>query len=106
MKALKTHMVRKRQCLGDEIVYVVTPPDLGGIYVPAQIEGEHGEVTLETLDDTVRLAKYEEVQKILMDEAPWGFIAYPKYTLARKAELKGFTYYSSNNLRFQDFSRG
>lgn len=61
---------------------------------------------LETLDDSVRLAKYEEVQKILMDEAPWGFIAYPKYTLARKADLKGFTYYSSNNLRFQDFSRG
>ena len=41
-----------------------------------------------------------------MDEAPWGFIAYPKYTLARKSDLKGFTYYVSNNLRFQDFYRG
>lgn len=61
---------------------------------------------LATLDDAVRLEKYTAVQKTLMDEAPWGFIAYPKYTLARKAALKGYTYYTSNNLRFQDFSRG
>jgi peptide/nickel transport system substrate-binding protein len=60
---------------------------------------------LETLDDSVRRKIYDEVQKIVMDEAPWGFIAYPKYTLARKANLKGFTYYTSNNLRFQDFRR-
>ena len=40
-----------------------------------------------------------------MAEAPWGLIAYPKYTLARKKNLKGFTYYTSNNLRFQDFYR-
>ncbi len=61
---------------------------------------------LATLDDTVRTKKYADVQKTLMDEAPWGFIAYPKYTLARKANLKGYTYYTSNNLRFQDFTRG
>ncbi|MGI3900785.1 MAG: ABC transporter substrate-binding protein [Janthinobacterium lividum] len=60
---------------------------------------------LETLDDQVRTEKYNEVQKILMEEAPWGFLAYPKYTMARKSNLKGFTYYTSNNLRFQDFSR-
>ena len=40
-----------------------------------------------------------------MDEAPWGFIVYPRYNLARRADLKGFTYYTSNNLRFQDFYR-
>ncbi len=61
---------------------------------------------LQTLDDNARKATYTQVQKILMDEAPWGFLAYPKYVLARKAGLKGFTYYTSNNLRFQDFSRG
>jgi peptide/nickel transport system substrate-binding protein len=60
---------------------------------------------LATLDDTKRDEIYTEVQKILMDEAPWGFIAYPKYTLARKKNLEGFTYYVSNNLRFQDFKR-
>ena len=61
---------------------------------------------LQTLDDDARKATYTQVQKILMDEAPWGFLAYPKYVLARKAALKGFTYYTSNNLRFQDFHRG
>lgn len=61
---------------------------------------------LQTLDDNARKTTYAQVQKILMDEAPWGFLAYPKYVLARKAGLKGFTYYTSNNLRFQDFSRG
>src|SRR5579875_1566018 len=60
---------------------------------------------LETLDDSLRKTIYDEVQKIIMEEAPWGFIAYPKYALARKTNLKGFTYYTSNNLRFQDFRR-
>jgi len=37
---------------------------------------------LRTLDDNERKATYGQVQKTLMDEAPWGFIAYPKYALA------------------------
>jgi peptide/nickel transport system substrate-binding protein len=61
---------------------------------------------LATLDEKQRADIYMKVQKTLMDQAPWGFIAYPKYTMARKQNLKGFTYYTSNNLRFQDFSRG
>jgi peptide/nickel transport system substrate-binding protein len=60
---------------------------------------------LETLDPGVRTATYREVQKILMEEAPWCYIAYPKYTMARKRSIKGLTYYTSNNLRFQDFTR-
>jgi peptide/nickel transport system substrate-binding protein len=35
-----------------------------------------------------------------------GILGLSKYTLARKANLKGFIYYTSNNPRFQDFSRG
>jgi len=61
---------------------------------------------LATIDDTSRASIYKDVQKTLMEEAPWGFLTYPKFTLARKKSLKGFTYYTSNNLRFQDFSRG
>ena len=61
---------------------------------------------LATLDNATRVKNYTEVQKILMQDAPWGFIAFPKYIMARKKALKGFTYYTSNNLRFQDFSRG
>jgi peptide/nickel transport system substrate-binding protein len=60
---------------------------------------------LQTTDTEERRRIYDEVQKIVMDEVPWGFIAYPRYNLARKADLKGFTYYTSNNLRFQDFHR-
>ena len=58
-----------------------------------------------TADENVRLAKAKEAQKIIMDEAPWTFVTYPNYTMARKADLKGWTYYTSNNIRFQDFSR-
>lgn len=59
-----------------------------------------------TADENVRLAKAKDAQKIIMDEAPWTFVTYPNYTMARKADLKGWTYYTSNNIRFQDFSRG
>lgn len=58
-----------------------------------------------TADDNIRLAKAAEAQKIIMSEAPWTFVTYPNYTMARKADLKGWTYYTSNNIRFQDFSR-
>jgi peptide/nickel transport system substrate-binding protein len=44
-------------------------------------------------------------QGTVMAEAPWVFIAFPGYHFARRANLKGFTYYTSNNIRFQDFSR-
>lgn len=58
-----------------------------------------------TADEEVRLKATGDAQAIVMDEAPWTFIAYPNYTMARKADLKGWTYYTSNNIRFQDFSR-
>ena len=31
-----------------------------------------------------------EAQQIVMSEAPWIFVAYPGYHLARRANLKGF----------------
>lgn len=58
---------------------------------------------LEILNDTKRKEIYKKAQQTIMSEAPWGFIAYPKYTVGRKKALKGLTYYVSNNLRFQDF---
>ena len=60
---------------------------------------------METLDDPRRKTIYTQVQKTVMEEAPWGFMVYPKYAIGRKKALKGFTYYTSNNLRFQDFTR-
>jgi peptide/nickel transport system substrate-binding protein len=61
---------------------------------------------LQTLDPAAREQNYTRVQEIVMTEAPWVFIAWPRYVLARRSNLKGFTYYTSNNLRFQDFYRG
>jgi peptide/nickel transport system substrate-binding protein len=60
---------------------------------------------LQTLDPAVREETYTKVQQIVMSDAPWAFIAWPRYVLARRSNLKGFTYYTSNNLRFQDFYR-
>ncbi|MEQ8348529.1 MAG: ABC transporter substrate-binding protein [Sneathiellaceae bacterium] len=58
-----------------------------------------------TADNDARLKMMDEVQKIVMSEAPWVFVAFTNYSMARAANLKGWTYYTSNNIRFQDFSR-
>jgi peptide/nickel transport system substrate-binding protein len=61
--------------------------------------------TARTNDQAKRLELMTQAQGIVMAEAPWVFIAYPGYHFARRANLKGFTYYTSNNIRFQDFTR-
>ena len=61
--------------------------------------------TARTNDQVERLELMTQAQEIVMSEAPWVFVSYPGYHFARRANLKGFTYYTSNNLRFQDFRR-
>src|SRR5215831_8188916 len=61
--------------------------------------------TARTNDQKTRLEMMTKAQEIVMSEAPWVFIAFPGYHFARRANLRGFTYYTSNNIRFQDFSR-
>jgi peptide/nickel transport system substrate-binding protein len=63
------------------------------------------ESALNILDDTKRLELFTEAQKIIAAEAPWGFVAYPQYSVALSKKIKGFTYYTSNNMAFQDMSR-
>jgi peptide/nickel transport system substrate-binding protein len=62
--------------------------------------------TARTNDQVERLELMTQAQEIVMSDAPWVFVAYPGYHFARRANLKGFSYYTSNNLRFQDFRRG
>jgi peptide/nickel transport system substrate-binding protein len=57
-------------------------------------------------DETKRGQMSNRVQQIVMKEAPWVFGAYPNYHWTRKSNIKGFEYYTSNNIRFQDLSRG
>lgn len=59
-----------------------------------------------TADEKARAEMSSRVQEIVMAEAPWVFVAYPNYHWARRSDIKGFTYYTSNNIRFQDLSRG
>ena len=58
-----------------------------------------------TADMDARLKMMDEAQKIVMAEAPWTFGVFTNYSMARRADLKGWTYYTSNNIRFQDFYR-
>jgi peptide/nickel transport system substrate-binding protein len=62
--------------------------------------------TASTADNAARLEMMTKAQEIVMSEAPWVFVAFPGYHMARRSNLKGFTYYTANNIRFQDFSRG
>jgi len=45
------------------------------------------ECGLLTTDEAERTKIYDDVQRSVMAEAPWGLIAYPKYTLARRKNL-------------------
>jgi peptide/nickel transport system substrate-binding protein len=58
-----------------------------------------------TGDMDARLEAMDEVQKHVMYEAPWVFVAKTNFSLAHRSDLKGWTYYTSNNMRFQDFYR-
>jgi peptide/nickel transport system substrate-binding protein len=61
--------------------------------------------TASTADNAARIEMMTKAQEIVMSEAPWVFVAFPGYHMARRSNLKGFTYYTANNIRFQDFSR-
>ena len=58
-----------------------------------------------TGDMDARLEMMDEVQKHVMYEAPWVFVAKTNFSMARRSDLQGWTYYTSNNMRFQDFYR-
>ncbi len=59
----------------------------------------------QTGDMDARLAAMDEVQQIVMREAPWVFGVFTNYSMARRSDIQGWTYYTSNNIRFQDFRR-
>jgi peptide/nickel transport system substrate-binding protein len=52
-----------------------------------------------------RIPMYREAQKIYVGEAPWVFIVRPNPALAARDNVHGWTYYTSNNVRFQDFTK-
>jgi peptide/nickel transport system substrate-binding protein len=52
-----------------------------------------------------RIPMYKEAQQIYVGEAPWVFIVRPNPALAVRSNVHGWIYYTSNNVRFQDFTK-
>ena len=45
------------------------------------------------LDRDARAATFEEAQRIIVDEAPWAFLALPDYKIAMRDTVTGFVLY-------------
>ena len=60
---------------------------------------------LEILDPAQREPMYKEAQEIYVNEAPWVFVVRPDPALAVRDNISGWVYYTSNNVRFQDFTK-
>lgn len=75
-----------------------------GNYANAEVDALLREAAV-TAENGKRYELMGKAQEIIGREAPWVFISYPNFTIARREQLKGFTYYTSNNLRFQDFDK-
>jgi peptide/nickel transport system substrate-binding protein len=60
---------------------------------------------LNIMDLNKRLPMYRQAQKIYVGEAPWVFIVRPNPALALRDNVHGWVYYTSNNVRFQDFRK-
>ena len=60
---------------------------------------------LNIIDLAKRIPMYEEAQKIYMHDAPWVFIVRPNPALAVRDNVHGWILYTSNNVRFQDFTK-
>ena len=60
---------------------------------------------LNMVDLAKRLPMYKEAQKTYVTEAPWVFIVRPNPALAVRSNVHGWICYTSNNVRFQDFTK-
>jgi peptide/nickel transport system substrate-binding protein len=60
---------------------------------------------LNLIDLSKRIPMYKQAQKLYVDEAPWVFIVRPNPALAVRSNVSGWIYYTSNNVRFQDFRK-
>lgn len=56
-------------------------------------------------DAAAREADMKQVQKTVVDEAPWVFLFNPGYQLAVNAKVKGFSWYTPNTNSWYDFSK-
>jgi peptide/nickel transport system substrate-binding protein len=56
-------------------------------------------------DEPKRLADMQRAQHIAVGEAPWIFLFNPGYQLATRADVQGFSWYTTNGNTWYDFSK-
>ena len=58
-------------------------------YVNEEVDGLISAAS-QTADQSARIEMMQQAQQIVMSEAPWVFIAFPNYTMARRPNLSGW----------------
>ncbi|WP_250493909.1 ABC transporter substrate-binding protein [Caballeronia sp. GAWG1-1] len=61
--------------------------------------------SLSMTDEAKRKTSMERVQQLVMGEAPWVFLINPGYQLATRANIKGYSWNTTNGNTWYDFSK-
>ncbi|MDT8843588.1 ABC transporter substrate-binding protein [Paraburkholderia fungorum] len=61
--------------------------------------------SLSMTDEAKRKVSMERVQQLVMGEAPWVFLINPGYQLATRANIKGYSWNTTNGNTWYDFSK-
>jgi peptide/nickel transport system substrate-binding protein len=61
--------------------------------------------SLSMADEAKRKTSMERVQQLVMEQAPWVFLINPGYQLATRANVKGYSWNTTNGNTWYDFSK-
>jgi peptide/nickel transport system substrate-binding protein len=61
--------------------------------------------SLQTVDPAARIPIFEQMQQIVVEQAPWAFLALPGYHVAVRDNIDNVTYYPVNVLRLGDITK-
>ncbi|WP_207003602.1 ABC transporter substrate-binding protein [Trinickia mobilis] len=61
--------------------------------------------SLSLTDEAKRKTSMERVQQLVMEQAPWVFLINPGYQLATRANVKGYSWNTTNGNTWYDFSK-
>ncbi|MEA3115497.1 MAG: peptide/nickel transport system substrate-binding protein [Caballeronia sp.] len=61
--------------------------------------------SLSMTDEAKRKTSMERVQQLVMEQAPWVFLINPGYQLATRANVKGYSWNTTNGNTWYDFSK-
>jgi peptide/nickel transport system substrate-binding protein len=61
--------------------------------------------SIRTLDQAKRFQIFDRMQEIVVNDAPWAFLALPGYHLAVRQNVQNVTYYPVNVLRLGEITK-